>query len=128
MTRFEKHAANKKRQAWRFGRFAEALCAWHLRLKGYRILERSFRVYVGEIDIIARRGDIIAMIEVKARSNISDAAQALGRRQRQRIARAAGAFIQSNPDCANLDMRFDVMLVSPWRAPIHLADAWRSES
>ncbi len=117
--------AAKKRQAWRFGRRAEAACAWFLRLKGYRILARGFRAPVGEIDIVARRGGILAVIEVKGRHDLHAAAEALGGRQRIRIARAAEAFLRVNPACGGLDVRFDVMLARRWRVPTHLTDAWR---
>ncbi len=117
----------KKRRAWLFGHVAEMLCAWHLRLRGYRILARGFRVPVGEIDIVARRGRTLAMIEVKARDTFATAAEALGPRQQRRIARAAAAFLKARPGCAGLDVRFDMMLVLPWRLPVHLTDAWRSD-
>ena len=116
---------SKKRRAWRFGRLAESLCSWHLRLRGYRILARGFRTRVGEIDIVAVRGRTLAVIEVKARGDAATGAEALSERQRRRIARAAEAFLQKRPACAALDVRFDVMLVSPWRLPVHLTDAWR---
>ncbi len=117
----------KKRRARRFGHLAETLCAWHLRFRGYRILARGFRAPVGEIDIVARRGSTLAMIEVKARGNFATAADALGPRQQKRIARAAAAFLKARPGCAGLDVRFDVMLVRPWWLPVHLTDAWQSE-
>ncbi len=56
-----------RRRAYRFGRLAESLCVWSLRLRGYRVLARRFAVAVGEIDIVAHRGTILAVIEVKAR-------------------------------------------------------------
>ena len=115
----------KKRRAWRFGRLAERLCAWHLRLRGYRIVATGFRTPVGEIDIVARRGRVLAMVEVKARGDLATAAEALGARQRARVARAAQAFLKARPDCAGLDVRLDAMLVAPWRLPVHLTGAWR---
>lgn len=115
----------KKRHAWRYGRLAETLCAWHLRLRGYQILARGYRVHVGEIDIVARRGNLVAIIEVKARRTQEEAAYSLTQRQRQRIIRAAEAFLQSHPECAGLDVRFDLMLVSPRRLPFHMTGAWR---
>ncbi|MDA1088851.1 MAG: YraN family protein [Proteobacteria bacterium] len=118
---------NKKRTAEKFGRFAEALAAWSLRLKGYRIIARGFRSRVGEIDIIARRGGRLIYVEVKARHNIADAAESVRPRQAARIIRAAGAFLQTRADLGGLDQRFDVILVSPWRWPVHLVDAWRPE-
>ena len=57
-----------RRRSERAGRRAEWIGALILTLKGYRILARRFRVHSGEIDLIARRGDVIAFIEVKARS------------------------------------------------------------
>lgn len=114
-----------KKRAWRFGRLAEGVCVWHLRLRGYRILARGFRTPLGEIDIIARRRRTVAVIEVKARQDYNAAADALGRRQRGRIHRAALQFLKVRPQLAELNVRFDVMLVSPWRAPHHLTDAWR---
>ena len=119
--------SRKKRQAWKFGRFAEALAAWHLRFRGYRIVARGFRAPVGEIDIVARRGQVLAFVEVKARGDFEAAAQSLRPRQANRIVRAAGAFIQSRPGLSALDQRFDVILVVPWQLPVHLVDAWRPE-
>ncbi len=116
-----------KRRAWRRGRIAEALCLWCLRLKGYRILARDYRVPVGEIDILARRGSVLAAIEVKARPSRAAAGEAVSWRQRQRIARAAAAFIGRHPELQLLTVRFDVMLVTPGRMPYHLRDAWRVE-
>lgn len=119
--------ADAKRRAWRFGRLSEALAAWHLRLRGYRIVARGFRSAAGEIDIVACRGRVLAFVEVKARQDLGHAAEALRARQAGRIARAAGAFLQANPRFAAHDQRFDVMLVRPWRLPVHLADAWRPD-
>ncbi|HJO74326.1 MAG TPA: YraN family protein [Rhodospirillales bacterium] len=118
----------KKQTAEKFGRFAESLAAWSLRLKGYRILARGFRCRVGEIDIIARRGSLLVFVEVKARRNIAEAAESVRPRQTGRITRASSVFVQGRPSLDGLDQRFDVILVSPWRWPVHLVDAWRPES
>lgn len=116
-----------RRRAWRRGRLAEAMCRLSLRLKGYRILARNLRTPVGEIDIVARRGRIVAVVEVKARLDGADPGLVPAPRQRRRIARAAGAFLAMNPALAGLSVRFDVMSVTGWRWPRHLADAWREE-
>lgn len=108
------------------GRRAERVAAWWLRLKGYRILARGFRVPVGEIDVIARRGRTIALVEVKARPSLDEARQAISSRQRRRIERAAASFLQRHPALAGCDLRFDVVLLAPGRRPHHLVDAWRS--
>ena len=117
--------SERRRRAWRRGRRGETLCVWHLRLCGWRILARNIRSAVGEIDIVARRGRIVAFVEVKARRDAVDAAHAIGDRQRQRIARAAASFMAGRPGLAGLDMRFDAMLVAPGRLPRRIVDAWR---
>ena len=81
-------AMNRRRRAERAGRAAETACAWLLRLKGYRLLARRYRSGLGEIDIVARRGALIAVVEVKARRDYAAAVEAVDSRQRARIARA----------------------------------------
>lgn len=118
----------RRRRAWHRGRRAEGLAACWLRLKGYRILARGFRVGVGEIDLIARRGRVLALVEVKARARLAEAGDSIGRRQRERIGRAAAAFLQRHPHLGGLDLRFDVVLIAPGHWPRHIADAWREET
>jgi len=117
----------RRRRAQRRGRAAEWLCLWHLRLRGWRILARDWRCPAGEIDILARRGRVLAVIEVKSRGELAAAATALTPRQRRRIARAAEAFLFQRSDLAGLDLRFDLMLVAPLRLPRHWRGAWRSD-
>jgi putative endonuclease len=116
-----------RRQAFRRGHTAELLCLWHLRLRGYRILARRFRVPSGEIDLIARRGRVLAAIEVKARVDLASAGESISHRQRRRVMRALEHFLALRPDLAVLAPRFDVMLVAPGRLPQHVADAWRGD-
>lgn len=116
-----------RRVAERRGKSAELLCLWQLRLKGYRILARRYKTPVGEVDLIARRGAVLAAIEVKARADFDSAGEAITPRQRQRISRALAHFLGRRPDLAALAARFDVMLVAPRRWPRHLVDAWREE-
>jgi putative endonuclease len=116
------------RDAERYGRRSEWLCAWLLRLKGYRILERHWKCASGEIDLIVRRGRLIAFVEVKARGDWASAAEAVGRRQQLRIARAASQFLATRAELQSLDQRFDVMLVVPGRLPLHVRSAWLEAS
>jgi putative endonuclease len=125
MRRTRNRTTTSRRRAERRGRLAEWLCLWHLRLRGWRILARGWRCPAGEIDILARRGNILAIIEVKSRGAVAVAAAALPARQRRRIARAAEAFLMARPDLAGLDLRFDLMLVAPRRLPRHWRGAWR---
>lgn len=101
------------------------LAALLLRLKGYRILATRLKTPAGEIDMVARRGRALAIIEVKARADATAAAEALQPRQLKRLERAAAHFLGRNPALAGLDLRFDVVLVTPLRLPRHMKDAWR---
>lgn len=116
-----------KQRAFRRGLVAEMLCLWHLRLRGYRIIARRFRVPVGEIDLIAKRGGVLAAIEVKARASVASAGEAVSALQRRRIARALDHFLATRPELVGLTLRFDVMLVTPRRLPRHLANAWHGD-
>ena len=118
--------------AFAFGLQGEALAAWCLRLKGYRVLARRSRHHVGEIDLIARRGSVLAFVEVKARVDAGAAIEAITHNQRRRIERAALAYMARTAAVAACQPRFDVVLVSGrglgrfW--PRHIADAWRPEA
>ncbi|WAJ29571.1 YraN family protein [Antarcticirhabdus aurantiaca] len=107
------------------GERGEWWAALSLRLKGYRILARRFRTKGGEIDIVARRGDTIAIVEVKARPTLEQAMEAVGPAAQARIESAADAWLRRRPDHARLSLRFDIVAVLPRRWPIHVVDAWR---
>ncbi len=115
----------RRSRAYIRGLSAEFLCVWLLRLKGYRILARRYRGPAGEIDIIARRGRLIAAIEVKARASLTEALESVSKRQQKRIMQTLLYFQSRHPRLAGLDYRFDVMWVGPRRAPKHILDAWR---
>ena len=108
------------------------LAAGWLRLKGYSILARHFTsgrgTGAGEVDIVARRGGVIAFIEVKARPDHERAAEAISSGQRRRIARGAQAFLARHPRLAGCSLRFDAVLVAPWRPLRHIRDAWRMDA
>lgn len=113
-------------RAERRGRRGEFLCALLLRAKGYRVIARRLKTPMGEIDIIARRGRTLAVVEVKTRGEWTPALEAVTARQRGRLVRAARAFLAVEPRYARFTVRFDVMIVRPWRFPRHLVDAWRA--
>ena len=114
-----------RKRANRRGHGAEMLAAVLLRLKGYTILARGYRVPAGEIDIVARRGRVVAFVEVKARATLADALDAVGQKQRRRIVRAAEHFMAQHASYQGCDLRFDVVAVRPHRLPQHMPDAWR---
>ena len=118
-------APESRLRAWRRGRRADWMAAWGLRLRGYRVLAHGFRCAAGEIDLIARRGDVVVFVEVKARADLGLAADSISQHQRARISRAAALFMAGRADLSGLDCRFDAVLVMPWRWPLHLRDAWR---
>lgn len=111
-------------EAERAGRRAETAAALLLRLKGYAILDRRARTPFGEIDLVARRGDVVAFVEVKLRASRLGADLALTRRQRQRIAKAAQAWMQARRDMAGAAIRFDLVQASGLSLR-HIPDAWR---
>lgn len=117
----------RRQQAERLGRLAEAKAATLLRLKGYRISEQRWKSSAGEIDLIARRGSVVAFVEVKARANAGEALASLGPHQRRRIVRAAHHWLASNPDAAACDCRFDIVLVTPYQWPQHIANAFAED-
>lgn len=116
-----------RRRAERFGRLAEWIAAVFLVLKGYRIHARRARTAAGEIDLVAARGDYLAFVEVKARPVLAQAQDALGSRQRARILRAAASWRAAHPRLARLTPRYDLVLVAPWRWPVHHRAAWLPE-
>jgi putative endonuclease len=119
--------AKRRRGAHLFGLEAETMAAWLLRLKGYSIVARRFTVSGGEIDLIARRGDAIAFVEVKARADLDAALIAISATKRRRIARAARVWLSRNPWAAGLTLRGDAVYVAPRRLPRHALSAYRLE-
>jgi putative endonuclease len=118
-----------RRAARARGVWAERAAVVWLWLHGYHLLDRGHLgargTGTGEVDIIARRGDVVAFVEVKLRPSLDQAAAAISPRQQRRIANAARAFLSGRPDLASCTFRFDAVLVAPWRLPCHLRDAWR---
>ncbi len=115
----------KRQAAYRRGHKGEALAAWRLRLAGYRILARRYRTKMGEVDLVARRGGTVAFVEVKHRSDLAAGLEAVTPRAQLRIRRAAELFVRRNPALADLVLRFDVIVITPWAWPRHIIDAWR---
>jgi putative endonuclease len=119
-----KPASPARVAAFNTGLSAEARAAAVLIAKGYRILARRFRTPHGEIDIVARRRNLLAFVEVKARMSLDDAAYAVTPRQQARIIAAAQVWLMAHPEHAGYDLRFDAMLIAPRRLPRHLPAAF----
>jgi putative endonuclease len=110
--------------AFRTGLSAESRAAAFLMAKGYRILAKRFRTRYGEIDIVARKRNLLAFIEVKARASLDEAAYAVTPRQQARIIDAAQGWLMAHPEHADFELRFDAMLIAPRRLPRHLLAAF----
>jgi len=110
--------------AFRTGVSAEARAAAYLMVKGYRILAKRFRTPYGEIDLVARRRNVLVFVEVKARPKLDEAAYAVTPRQQKRIIDAAQAWLMAHPEHAELDIRFDAILIAPRHLPRHLLAAF----
>ena len=115
---------DRKRRSERKGRRAELLAALALMLKGYRIAAMRYKTPVGEIDIVARKRDLVAFVEVKARRDLAAGVDAVSYPAQRRIAAAGELFISRQRDSARLSWRCDIVVVSPWRWPVHIEDAF----
>lgn len=107
------------------GRAAEVIAAVWLMAKGYQILGFRLRLPQGEIDLLAKRGRTLAVVEVKARPTLNDCIDAVTPRQRERLRRAAAALTRGRGRLAALHTRLDLFALSPGARPRHIPDAWR---
>lgn len=112
-------SAGDRRLALSRGRVAERVAAAVLIVKGYRILASRYRVKGGEIDIVARRGDTIAFVEVKMRPSLAEAREAIDFVKRRRISRAARVWLAANHWAAPMTLRGDAIFLAPWCWPSH---------
>lgn len=113
----------QRRAAERAGRRAEAIAAWYLRAKGWRILARRLRMPSIELDLVARRGDVLAVVEVKWRPSPEGALVALTPPAVARL-RAAAAEIAAREAARGRPVaaRVDLIALAPGRWPRHIAD------
>jgi putative endonuclease len=93
--------------------------------KGYRILGFRLKTPQGEIDLLAQKGEVLAVVEVKLRTTIEAALEAVTHRQRQRLRRAGETLAARRPALAGAAIRLDLMALAPGRLPRHIPDAWR---
>jgi putative endonuclease len=120
----EKLASPARVAAFRTGISAESRAAAYLMAKGYRILAKRFRTPHGEIDLVAKKRNLVAFIEVKARASLDEAAYAVTPRQQARIIAAAQGWLVAHPEHAEFDLRFDAVLIAPRHLPRHLLAAF----
>ena len=105
------------------GRRGERVAAWWLRLKGWRILDRRVRTPAGEVDIVARKGNLVAFVEVKLRKTAAELDFAIDERRLSRVAAAAEVLMPRYAGPGD-DIRVDVILIAPRSLPRHIENAW----
>jgi putative endonuclease len=113
-----------RRKAETSGRAAELVAIWYLRLKGYRLLAHRYKSHAGEIDLIMRKGETTAFIEVKARATIDAAIASVTAYQSRRISAAARGFLSHDGKAHKQFCRFDIVAISPYHWPMHIENAF----
>ena len=96
----------------RYGRLAETVAAWRLRLVGYRVVGRNVRVAGREVDLVARRGGLLVVCEVKARRSLQYGTplDAVGPDKQRRLREAGEMLLERDPTLD--EVRFDVIAVT----------------
>ncbi|PZQ62184.1 MAG: YraN family protein [Phenylobacterium zucineum] len=111
--------------ARRSGRRAEVLAVVWLMARGYRILGFRLKTPQAEIDILAKRGDVLAVVEVKSRTSLEVALETVTFDQRDRLRRAGAAVAAGRPALRGCGVRLDLLALAPGRLPRHIPDAWQ---
>ena len=112
-----------RRAAETRGRDGETRAALFLRAKGWRILDKRVRTPVGEVDLVAKRGNLIAFVEVKTRGTLAELDFAIDEHRLSRVAAAAEMLVARYAGPED-DVRIDVVLIAPGSWPRHIENAW----
>ena len=100
------------------------MAAWGLRFAGYRIVAEREKTLFGEIDLIAGKRGLVAVLEMKARPDLRRGIEAVSARQQHRIEHANDWLVAQRPALRQRQMRFDMIGVISYRLPIHVEDEW----
>ncbi|MEN3748172.1 YraN family protein [Sphingomonas sp. HF-S3] len=112
-----------RRAAETRGRDGERRAAWWLWLRGWKILDRRVRTPAGEVDLVARKGSLVAFVEVKTRATAAELDFAIDERRLSRVA-AAAEYLMPRYAGPGDDIRVDVILIAPRSLPRHIENAW----
>jgi putative endonuclease len=95
------------------GTLAENSAAAFLEAQGFVIVARNFQRRVGELDVIARDGPLLLIVEVRTRADdrFGGAAASISYAKQRRIALTAGLFLDQHPELRRCQVRFDVIVV-----------------
>lgn len=104
------------------GLWAEHIASLYLQAKNYCVLERRARTPLGEVDIVAKKGGTLVLVEVKYRQHRDAALQSITPRQQERLRRAAGFLAPRYPRLTTV--RWDIIALAPWAWPRHIINAW----
>lgn len=117
------------------GRLSEEAACRYLSRQGYHIIETNYRLRMGEIDVIARQGDTVAFVEVKARQDrrFGEPFEAVGPRKQAKLRSMAGLWLaahQQDEQYRECQFRFDVIsIIADKEGGVlelsHLQDAFR---
>ena len=110
------------------GHLAEKIACLFLMLKGWRPICLNYIVGrgtgAGEVDLIMKRGRTLIFVEVKYRSTLIQAMEAISVQNQIRVAHTSAVFLQKNPRFRNYQIRYDAVLMAPYRWPKHIPNAW----
>jgi putative endonuclease len=106
------------------GRRGEVLAAIWLMAKGYRILGFRLKTRQAEVDLLALKGGVLAVVEVKRRTTLLAALETVSLDQRERLRRAGTALAASRPALVGAAVRLDLIALAPGKLPRHIPDAW----
>lgn len=110
------------RKSWQRGLLAEWIAILYLRFKGWKIVAHRHKYPVGEVDIVAVKATTVIAVEVKFRRRFSFQKEFVTPFQWRRIEKASRFIMKRFP--AHFTLRFDMILITPWRWPCHRENEW----
>jgi len=115
--------SQKRVTADRKGREAEAQAAQFLMQKGFEVVAERRKTKLGEIDLIARKSNLVLFAEVKWRARKADLATAIDEHRLARVAAAVEVIAHEYAQSGE-DIRIDVILLAPGSPITHIENAW----